>query len=215
MSPRKAGATPEQIAAMLRAGATYEEIKRKLHVSSTTISHARTAHGIAPAWKPTRWLTQAEKIADAEQRYPQVITMLREGTTHREITAATGVTQHTITRVRLLLGIPARPQARRPRTIDQAIAHHLQPHGDGHARWSGPTAGNLPLLHAHGRRYNARREIFRAHHGRAPEGRIRRTCEQPGCMAIAHLADRILREQGQAEERLDDTFNAIFGDHTP
>lgn len=215
MSPNPPGATPDEIAAMLRDGATYREIKQRLNVGSTTISNVRTTYKIAPAWNQTHKLSEAEQRAAVEEKHPRVIAMLQGGATYEEITAATGVNGHAITRVRIILGIPAQPKARRTRTITEAIALHLKPFGDGHARWTGPRAGSAPVLHVESRRLNARREIFRAHHGRAPESRLTHTCQEPQCCAGAHLADTVLLAQRQAEQDLDQQYTAIFGDDAP
>ncbi|WP_330348147.1 Trp family transcriptional regulator [Streptomyces sp. NBC_00582] len=208
MSPRRPAATQEQIAAMLRDGATYEEIRSTLHVGSGSIALVRATLDLEPGPNQTQRLTPDEQRAAAERRYPQVAAMLRDGATYREITAATGTNVHTITRVRRVLGIPAQPASRRPRTIAQTIAQHLDTHDDGHAFWTGPRAGMLPILWAGGRRYNARHAVFKAHHGRTPEGLVTRTCNQPECLAGAHLVDERLRH---AEQLLDEQFAAIFG----
>ena len=86
--------------------------------------------------------------------------------------------------------VPAAPS----RTIPQTLALYTEPYGDGHARWTGPTTGRKPEAYAHGHRYNARREAFRAHHHRAPHGPVTSTCTEPQCIAGDHLADRVIRD---------------------
>ncbi|WP_340382278.1 hypothetical protein U5640_36270 [Streptomyces sp. SS7] len=204
-------ATQEQIIALLRAGKTQRQIKAQLHVGSSRVASARQAAGITPAPARARKISSEERRAAIEARYPRVAAMLRAGISHRKITAATGATAPTITSVRRALQIPV-PQSSNPaRTIPEGLALHTEAYGDGHARWNGPHTRGQPQLWAEGRVFSARREIFRAHHGRAPEGYVRATCEQPGCIGAEHLADdRLL-----AEEQLDAQFEAIFGTDAP
>jgi uncharacterized protein YerC len=201
----------QDVADMLRAGATYREIKAQLQVGHATIAATRKALRIEPVRRPLAELTDDEKRARVEQRHPRVVAMLRAGASPRTISAETGVSQPTIVNVRRVLGIPAPAHGRRARTIAETLARYLQPYGDQHARWTGPFANNQPQLWANSRVYSARREAFRAHHGRAPESRLTTTCEEPGCIAGQHLADqRLLNEQ-----HLDTLYTAIFGPENP
>ncbi|MFJ8347662.1 hypothetical protein ACIQ9J_15060 [Streptomyces sp. NPDC094153] len=198
----------EDVAALLRAGATYRTIKEQLGVGHGVISKTRTAYKIPT---PRRFGPQgAELRAATERRYPQIAAMLRAEATHRQITAATGATAPTIVRIRRILRIPvpARHQ-RTARTIAQVLALYVEPYGDdGHARWSGPHADTQPQLSASGRVYSARREAFRAHHGRPPAGTVRASCTEPRCIAGAHLTDQTIRD----EAHLDALYQDIFGD---
>ncbi|UAX56787.1 Trp family transcriptional regulator [Streptomyces sp. A144] len=205
------GARPRaDVAELLRAGGTYRSISAELGVSHAVISVTRIAYRIPT---PRRRGLQGDELkAQTEQRYPQVAAMLRAGATQRQITAATGVTHPTIVRVRRILEIPLPDRSKgRSRTIAEALALYVAPYGDGHARWTGPRAGNQAQLWANGRVYNARHEAFRAHHGRAPVGLVLvggAGCEEPRCMAGAHLTDQTIRA---AHARADEAFDAIFG----
>ncbi|MEV6614247.1 hypothetical protein AB0N31_10565 [Streptomyces sp. NPDC051051] len=203
----------DDVARMLRAGTPYRKIKAELHVSHATIVATRKALRIdlvRPA--PLTQLAGDELRAAIEERYPQVAAMLRAGATLQEISDVTGVSPPTSVKVRRILGIPTPQRGMQARSIGQTIDRYLEHHGDGHARWTGPFANGQPQLWANGRCYAARREIFRSHHGRTPEGTVRTTCTQPGCIAGAHLADRIHR---QAEQQLDAQYAAIFGPEAP
>ncbi|MFD5468864.1 hypothetical protein [Streptomyces sp. NPDC127105] len=196
------------VAAMLRAGATYRAIKEQLGVGHGVISKTRTVYKIPT---PRRLGPQgAELRAATERSYATVAAMLRAGATHRQITAATGVTAPTIVRVRRILRIPVPPRHQRTaRTVAQVLALYVEPYGDdGHARWTGPHADTQPQLSASGRVYSARREAFRAHHDRPPVGIVRASCTEPRCIAGAHLTDQTIRD----EAHLDALYQAIFGD---
>ncbi|MGW5123002.1 Trp family transcriptional regulator [Streptomyces sp. NPDC004069] len=197
----------EDVAALLRAGATYRAIHQQLGVSHGLISKTRTFYKIPV---PRRIGPRgAELRAATERRYPQVVAMLRAGATHRQITAATGATTPTITRVRRILDIPVPVgHMRTARTIAQGLALYVEPYGDDHARWTGPRADDSPQLWASGRRYNARHETFRAHHGRPPVGSVRASCTERRCIAGAHLTDQTIRD----EVHLDALYQDIFGD---
>lgn len=135
-----------------------------------------------------------------QKRYPEVIRMLRDGATLLAIQAATGASHPTIIKIRRLFDIPVPKRSYGARTIGQTIALYTEPYGDGHARWTGPARPSTnglqhPVLWANGTHYMGRREAFRAHHGRAPEGHIRTGCDEPACIAGAHLTDRTIRTE--------------------
>lgn len=199
---------------LLRAGVTHREIKARLGVSSNTLTATRKALGIPVPERRT--VPQEKRRAATERRHPDVVAMLRAGATHREIMDATGVSAPTITRVRRVVGIPVpdrRIQTERTpaRTIPDVLAHYSRPAGDGHVHWAGPFNGNRPVLWHHQRPLQARREVFRAHHGRDPEGRVLACADDPECIAGPHLTDDRIR---QANARADDAFEQIFGTPT-
>ncbi|MGW4300387.1 hypothetical protein ACWEHT_11480 [Streptomyces sp. NPDC004646] len=121
--------------------------------------------------------------------------MLLVGATCREITAKVGITAPTITKLRRAAGLPPSQNRGRPamRTVREALDLYCEPYGDGHVRWTGPTAGRGLVFMAEGRRSNARHVLFALHHGRPPSGYVKPTCREPGCTAGAHLADDVLR----------------------
>ena len=227
MSPARPGATPDQIAAMLRDGATYRQIKQTLRVSASSIAAARKAYNIPPRVTPLHALAPDEQRAAVETRHPRMVAMLRDGATVRQILDEIGGSGDTISSVRAILGLPSPRKGRAPRTLTEALTRYLKPHGDGHAHWTGPTSEadgtGAPRLWAGGRRYNPRRESFTAHHRREPDGQLTTTCTEPACIAGAHLADRPMRaarhkaqqDERRAERRLDAQLHAIFGPDAP
>lgn len=187
MSPR------EDVAAMLRAGATYAEIRTQLHVSDTLIHRTRLALNIPLPIGRTR-RSKAE-MADLDD---QAVTMLRAGATYKEIHRTLRLALNRISRLRRQHRIPVPSRKREnPRryTVDEAFTTHTRATTEGgHLLWTGPRSGRSFDLIASGRTYNARAIAFRRHHGRDPEGQTRRTCDQPDCIAGAHLTDRRIRK---------------------
>lgn len=197
-------ATQEQIIALLHAGMSQRDIKAQLHVGGARVATARATAGIKRRTTRIPLDGTDQRQAAVEARHPQVAAMLRAGASYRQITAATGTTSPTIANVRRTLKIPV-PPARNPhRTIPEALAHHTETYGDGHARWNGPHSRGQAQLWAEGRVFSARREIYRAHTGRAPQGRVRPTCTEPGCIGPEHLADDTDRQ-----------YTATFGTDAP
>lgn len=119
--------------------------------------------------------------------------LIRANLTAVEIRTLTGVGYSRIAQVRREHQLPTARPDRPSRTVDEALALYAEPHGDGHVRWNGPMRGRAPVFEAQGRRYSAREVMFRRHHGRAQLGNICTACTVPGCIAGAHLADRIAR----------------------
>lgn len=101
----------EQIAAMLRAGATYTQIKSELRVRNGTIRRVRADYGIPvpPGRAGARPLTAEERAAAVEQRHPKAATMLRAGFTHQETADACGISTGTVSDIRRALNIPVPP----------------------------------------------------------------------------------------------------------
>lgn len=199
----------QDVADLLRAGATHDEIKQQLHVSSHTIIRTRRALDIpVPPGRAKR--TRAELAALEDQ----AVTMLRNGATHAEIYAATRLSPNRICDLRKAHDIPVpglhNVWAARRLTVDQAFTRHTKPDATGeHLLWTGPRAGRGFTLTASGRTYNARAVAFEKHHGREPEGRLRRTCDQPDCIAGAHHTDHRIRH---AHTHADHAYTAIFGE---
>ncbi|MFI2437428.1 hypothetical protein [Streptomyces sp. NPDC018693] len=200
----------KDVAQMLQQGATFRQITAQLGVSKDTVTATRKALGMPPRCRTG--LTADELAARAERRHPQITAMIRAGAPTHEITAATGAHPSTIYRVRVDLGLPARRPGRHPRTLAQSLATYTQPYGDGHARWTGALTDKTPTVYTDGRNRSARREIFRLHHGRPPQGHVLPGCTEPDCIAAAHLTDRRTR---QAEKTLDAAYTAIFGPEQP
>lgn len=196
------------VAAMLRAGATRAQIKEQLHVSEHMIQRTRKILGIPlPPGRAKRGRAELAVLED------QAVVMLRAGASYNEIYAKLGLGRNRISELRKAHNIPV-PADRdiwssRRLTIDDAFARHTKPDPTGeHLLWTGPRGGRGFQLTASGRNYNARAVAFEKHHGRAPEGRLWRTCGHPDCTAGAHLTDHRIR---QAHARADIAFDQIFG----
>ncbi|WP_406262532.1 Trp family transcriptional regulator [Streptomyces chartreusis] len=195
------------VAELLRAGATHAEIKQQLHVSGRTITRTRKALHIP---QPTR--RAKRNRAELAALEDQAVTMLRAKATYTEVHAITRLSPNRISELRKQHAIPVPTgrdtAARRRRTIEEAFALHTQPTDGGHLLWTGPRSGRTPDLRADGGKHNPRTVAFRRHHGREPEGNLKRTCEQPDCIAGAHLTDRRIR---QAHAHADQAYDHIFG----
>jgi uncharacterized protein YerC len=197
------------VAAMLRAGATQAQISKELDVSTYTVRRTREVLGI-PIPAERRQRTRAE-VAAAEEL---AVAMLKAGATYQVIYAETRLAKARICGLRRAHDIPVpatnHVSAQQRLTVDEAFNRHAQPTPDGgHLVWTGPRSGRGAIdLTAGGRRYNGRAVAFKRHHGRDPEGRLKRTCELPGCIAGAHHTDRRIR---QAHAHADQAFTSIFG----
>ncbi|MDX3024050.1 hypothetical protein [Streptomyces acidiscabies] len=210
---RTANAGSEEIAALLRAGVTVREVKARLHVGHTSIAEARRIHKIQYAPAPAlRDRPEAEQRAMILARHPVIADLLREGATTAQVRARIGASNSTIGMVRRALGLATRRPGKAPVTITEALARHTQEQPDGHTHWTGPRCDGQPQLWSRGRYHSVRRVLFASHHGRAPDGWLRVTCDQPACIAGAHLSDRRIREQRAREDAL---YTAIFGPENP
>ncbi|MFJ2002160.1 helix-turn-helix domain-containing protein [Streptomyces chartreusis] len=191
------------VAAMLRAGATNRQIQEQLHVTEHTLRQARKLLGMVQAKRTRAELTALED---------QAVTMLRAGATLNTIHAELRLHRNRIIELRRIHGIPVPEYQhisdKRRLTVDEAFALHTEPTPAGeHLLWTGPYSGRSIQLSASGRRYNPRVIAFRKHHGREPDGRLKRTCDQPLCIAGAHHTDPRLR---QAHTHADQAFERIF-----
>ncbi|MFF9123203.1 hypothetical protein ACF09J_07875 [Streptomyces sp. NPDC014889] len=119
--------------------------------------------------------------------------LLLAGATYERISQEVGVSPPTVGRIRGELRIPLAKRSMPSRTVAEALALHIEPYGDGHARWTGPMTGRMPQLCAEGRRLNARRTVFERHHGRPPVGYVVSCCGDIPCMTGAHLTDAVMR----------------------
>lgn len=178
----------EDVAQLLRGGATYASIRQTLGVSSGVIAATRKAFDIptrpgGPGYRPT-----PEARAANEMRTLQ---LLLTGASYRQIEDEVGISRPTIFKIRVDAGLPAPVVDHRmpSRTVAETLALYTQAYGDGHLRWTGPSRGRAPQLSAEGRRLNVRRVTFEAHHGRRAVGYLIPQCGEDGCIAGAHLAD--------------------------
>lgn len=198
----------DDVAAMLRAGHTYRQITRELGVSNHTIISIRRALDISlPPGRAKR--TPAERAALEDQ----AVAMLHAGATTENIRRLLHTSPNHIADLRKQHQIPVPYRdiwAGQRRTVDEAFALYTLPATDGgHLLWTGPRSGRGLDLIASGRKYNARHIAFQRHHGRPPEGRVRRTCDLPDCIAGAHHTDHRIR---QAHARADRAYSRIFSE---
>lgn len=204
----------EDIAAMLRDGATYRAITEALGVSRHAITATRKHFKIPHAPTGLGHRIDPEQRRAIEQR---VCELARAGATYQQITDEVGITAPTIAAIRDKHGLPRpgrTPPVNPTRTIAEAFALYTRADDDGHVHWTGPHAGRMPTFGAENGRHNARHIAFRLHHGRDPHGYVRNTstCTVPGCIAGAHLTDHTIRN-GPNPDPVDALYDAIFGGH--
>ena len=186
----------EDVAELLRQGVTQREIMDQLHVSSRVVTATRRAYEI-PYQQGAGFRYTPEQRAENERR---AIELLKAGATYDEVRQQVGISAPTISDIRKKAGIPAPVRCGgQSRTKAEGLAACVEPYGDGHARWTGPTAGRMPQLFAEGTRFNGRHVVFEQHHGRSPVGNVRSNCGEIACMTGAHLTDADLR-RAQPEE---------------
>lgn len=179
----------EDVAVLLRAGATYDQVKELTGACSGIVAATRRAYSIpVPRRKSGRIAADVREVIVG-----RVEAMLLDGATYDQVTRVVGVSAPTVKRIREELKFPAAACLRPSWSVAEALEAHTQPYGDGHARWTGPMAGRMPQLCAQSRKLNARRVAFEQHHGRAPIGYVRAVCTDAACIAGAHLADDVLR----------------------
>ncbi|MFE9935890.1 hypothetical protein [Streptomyces hirsutus] len=180
----------EDVAELLRAGATYRQVREALGVGSGLIAATRRAYDIpVPKSNTGGRLTPEERPVIVAR----VEAMLLSGATYEQVNQVVGISNPTVMRIREELGIPPASHVPPALTVDEALERHLRPAEDGHARWGGPMAGRMPMLCAEGRQMNARHVVFEQHHSRPPTGRVFSNCGETTCMTGAHLTDAVIR----------------------
>ncbi|MDX2552588.1 hypothetical protein ACKI1J_42815 [Streptomyces scabiei] len=195
----------DDVAALLRAGATYRQIFEQLGAGPDIVKRVRRQHAIpVPDDRPGSHRRRTG-IHD------QIAAMLHAGGTYPQIKAALHVSSRLIASVRRTYDIPLPPTRQRDRTPAETLTLYSAPTTDGHTHWTGPWAGRKPQLWHNGRAHSALRVAFQIHHGREPEGRVTRGnqgCTDPQCITGAHLNDDRTRA---ARHRADQAFEQIFG----
>lgn len=137
-----------------------------------------------------------------------VAELLRAGLSNIAIGRQLNVDPRRVERVRRALGIPPVRRGFEPAASPEALFwSRTQQAPDGHLIWTGFRSGpnKTPGMRHLGTYYSAYRLAFRIQYGRAPEGHVNSTCRVDGCVAPAHMQDRIVRD------RTNKTFDAIFG----
>lgn len=186
------------IVAMLRAGTTNSKVKKELKFGDPLIKRIRIEYRIPlPRGRAKRSRTELDR------RDVKVVTMLKEGRTHRAIYAELRLDPNTITRLRKQYQIPVPTDraggtpGRPPRTLSEVFEAYTTPTSDGHLIWTKSPKGSRHFAFmASKSMYNARYMAFERYHGRPPEGRLSGTpdCDVPDCIAGAHHADRRIRD---------------------
>lgn len=134
----------------------------------------------------------------------QVAEMLRAGHTYSQINAATGVSRTTIAKIRKGYEIPSPApgagwdEARSKATIREKWECHVVDRPGGHQHWHGVYSNGMPLLCLSDRNLSARRLSFEFTHGRPADGPVTVDCDDPHCVAGAHMVDRPLRAKLRA-----------------
>lgn len=198
------------VAALLRAGATYRQIHAALGVGQATIAATRKAYNIP---LPPGRSGNSRRGTQAAQIEARIAQMLRDGATYAAIRTELHVSALRISTIRRKHQIPL-PPGRHPgltsaRTPEQTLAHYSQPTTDGHTHWTGPAdASGKPIIWTRHKALNGRRIAFHLHHRREPEGRVTVACQDPHCITGAHLTDRRIR---QANHRADQAYERLFG----
>jgi hypothetical protein len=134
-----------------------------------------------------------------------IIALLREGHSDREIGRRLRTNPKRVGRIRTELGLP-QYQPTQPLTLEQAWTAQTEQLDDGHMRWTGyHREGTCPVLKHRGIDYTARRVAFLIAHGREPQGRVLPGCGWQPCVAPEHVEDQPMRA------RLNTQVAAIFG----
>ncbi|MFD8710370.1 hypothetical protein ACFV07_07830 [Streptomyces anulatus] len=135
-----------------------------------------------------------------------VAAALRANLPQRDIMRTLHVGYNTVVAHRKALALPAPVRGGHPlQPIETEFYARTEPVDGGHLRWTGHHANGVPRLGRQGKHPSAYRVGFRLHHGREPIGHAKPGCGYPQCVAPAHLEDRPMREQIQAQ------LTAIFG----
>lgn len=192
----------DQVADALRAGLTQQQIADELNVSTNRVQRVRAQRHIPLPPHRTR-----RSRTDIAALLPRATEMLRAGASYTAIRAETGIGFNLISALRKKHQIPVPPGnhgGRPPSSIDEIFTRHARHAPDGHTTWAGPRSGrgrsSFDLL-AEGGRHNARAVAFRKHHGRDPQGHLRRTCDIEDCIAGAHLTDALIRAKNRRTPR--------------
>ncbi|MEV6536949.1 hypothetical protein AB0M86_46640 [Streptomyces sp. NPDC051639] len=131
--------------------------------------------------------------------------LFREGATNRAAALTLGIDRQTAGRYRDTLGFgpaPKRPAYNRSSlTIEQKFITHTQPVEGGHLEWTGrrTRSNGTPMFTHRERSYTARSIAFRIATGRAPDGYVTAECDNPECVAPAHVEDEPGRTRIRAQ----------------
>lgn len=131
-----------------------------------------------------------------------VLRLLGEGHSDIYISRVLRTGNKRVARIRREHGLPAAyARFRSPLTVEQAWATFTKPTEDGHLLWVGPLRAGVPSFQHHRKARSARRIAFGMAHSRPPVGRVKSGCDEPLCVAPAHVEDQQIR----------DLFKAVLG----
>ncbi|MFF7610713.1 hypothetical protein [Streptomyces lavendulae] len=134
-----------------------------------------------------------------------VVDLLRAGLSDRVIARELHVDAKVVGAARAALGLPRTPSGPRPQTLEELFRARTEEVPGGHLRWTGCVSGGTAQVRHDGRLHTAHRIAFTIRTGRAPVGNALPACDMEGCVAPAHVDDRLGRES------LSTAYDAIFG----
>jgi uncharacterized protein YerC len=113
--PERQQSRDHAVAAMLRAGATYKEIKEALNVGRPVIAAVRKAQNIPlpPGRAGRRTTPNYDPDPETARRHDRAAQMLRADATYDQVRAEVGLSYSTISRIRKTRRIPPRRGATR------------------------------------------------------------------------------------------------------
>ncbi|WP_051878904.1 hypothetical protein [Streptomyces sp. NRRL B-24720] len=136
-----------------------------------------------------------------------VADMLRAGHSDSATAKALHTDAKAVAAIRRTLGIPSHKPGRAAASSPQELfLERTRPVDGGHLEWNGyRTNDGTPFFRWKKQGFTAGRIAFVMQHGREPIGRVRAGCNYEGCVAPGCVEDQQMRN------KLNSTFNAIFG----
>lgn len=134
---------------------------------------------------------------------PDIEALIREGHSNAAIARQLHVATKTVRATRTALDLPP-SQHGHPHglTLEQTWQARTQPVDGGHLEWDGQhNSHGVPILNWHGKRHSAYRIAYRIRTGREPVGKVKPSCEHPGCVAPEHVDDDATRQRDRAAMR--------------
>jgi hypothetical protein len=131
---------------------------------------------------------------------PDVVDLLNEGLSDREIAARLHVCAKTVVSpTRRALGLPTSRSGPKPASPEELFHVRTEEVDGGHLRWTGwHNNQGVPGVRTRSGNTTAYRVAFRIRWGREPEGNVRPGCDFPACVAPEHVEDRPMRDRYRA-----------------